>query len=210
MRLRVLFSLVISAWVVISLAGHRPVAAKPLAQATEAGPRAEVIEGFANVRAGPGTDYDLIGTMILGQSEAILGKATVGDYMWLKVVYFGGPDNAGWVLAGLMRVTGGDLSAVPDLAIPPTPTRPPTATLSAFGLPETELTPGEGTVAATAVPGQTQRPPTFTPPVIGIRPTLLPAQGVASGGGFPPALAIIVLFVMGVFAGAVSLIRNRG
>jgi len=173
----------------------------PLPQAgTPGGLRVEVFEDV-NVRAGPGTDYDLIGKLVAGQSETILGRATVGAFVWLKIVYFGGPDNTGWVLAGLVRVAG-DVNTLPEVAVPPTPTLPPTATLGAFV--EVTATPGGAAVVS-------ERLPTFTAPAPVIRPTLLPAQGLASGGGaFPPALAIIALLVMGVFAGLVSLIRSRG
>lgn len=181
----------------LSAPAVRSAVAAPPAQATAEGVRVEVFEDV-NVRAGPGTDYDLIGKMIAGQAEAVLGKATNGQFLWLKVVYFGGPENTGWVLSGLVRVVG-DVQAVPDLGLPPTPTRPATATLEVF-------------VEATTTPGpDAGRPPTFTPAAPSVRPTLLPVQGVASGSGaFPPALAIIVLFVMGVFAGLVSLVRSRG
>ncbi len=181
----------------LSTPSAQPASAAPAAQATAGGVQVEVFEDV-NVRAGPGTDYDLIGKLVPGQTETVLGKALNGQFLWLKVVYFGGPDNTGWVLSGLVRVVG-DLDAVPDLAIPPTPTRPATATLAVF-------------VEVTTTPGpEAGRLPTFTPPAPPIRPTLLPVQGAASGSGaFPPALAIIVLFVMGAFAGLVSLIRSRG
>lgn len=192
-------------WMAVSLLamGRMPVAAAPARQATLAGPQVQITEDV-NVRAGPGTDYDLIGRMVPGQTEAILGKVTVGSFVWLKVVYFGGPANTGWVLAGLVSVVG-DLNAVPEAEVPPTPTRPPTATLA--------VAPAETASSATAAtPGpDANRLPTFTPPALVVRPTLLPVQGVSSGsGGFPPALAIIILFVLGVFAGVVSLVRSRG
>lgn len=181
----------------VSAPSVRPASAAPQAQATAGGVQVEVFEDV-NVRAGPGTDYDLIGKLVPGQTETVLGKALNGQFVWVKVVYFGGPDNTGWVLSGLVRVVG-DLDSVPDLELPPTPTRPATATLEVFVEATTTPRPDEG------------RPPTFTPPAPPVRPTLLPVQGAAAGGGaFPPALAIIVLFVMGAFAGLVSLIRSRG
>jgi hypothetical protein len=162
------------------------------------GPRVEAFEDV-NVRAGPNTVFDPpIGRLVPGQTALILGKYPTAQYLWLKIVYFGGPNNEGWVVRELVR-TVGDLEAVPVVAeIPPTPTVPPTPTIP-FG--EITITPFAGE----------NRLPTFTPPVIVPQPTLLPAQGVLPNGGtFPPALAILVLFVLGVFAGGISLLRGRG
>jgi pimeloyl-ACP methyl ester carboxylesterase len=53
------------------------------------------------------------------------------------------------------------------------------------------------------------RKDTFTPPAVQARPTLLPAQGVREGAAFPPAVLIIVLFVLGSFGGILSLLRFR-
>ncbi|MBM2850805.1 MAG: SH3b protein, partial [Anaerolineales bacterium] len=136
----------------------------------EGGPRVEAfLDEPTNVRAGPGTDYDLVGTLVKGQSGAILGQVLRSPYVWLKIVYIGGPDNAGWVLKDLVRVAG-DLNTVPILDLPPTPTLPPTSTAA-----------GEA-FEGTPTPGP-QRLPTFTAPPPVVRPTLLPVQGVREGGG---------------------------
>lgn len=164
---------------------------------TPGGPRMEAFEDV-NVRAGPGTFYDQIGRVVPGQTAPILGKVTTQQWTWLKIVYFGGPNNEGWVVQQFVRVSG-DLAAVPELVeIPPTPTLPPTPTIP-FG-------------AITITPAaNANRPPTFTPPAIIARPTLLPEQGIApNGGAFPPALAIIGLFVLGVLLAGVSVVRGRG
>jgi uncharacterized protein YraI len=182
----------------LALAGasFQPAWAAPPLQDT--GPVAVAYqEEGANVRSGPGTVYDSVGRLIRGQSAPIIGQALVGSELWYQVVYFGGPDNTGWVWSPLVRVDG-NKDSVPSAPIPPTPTRLPTATLE-FGI---ELT-------ATPDPNA-NRLPTFTPPAVVIRPTLLPVQGVSAGGGFPPALVIIILFVLGVFAGGISLLRSRG
>lgn len=171
-------------------------AMSPAAQ--ESGPVAVAYqEEGANVRSGPGTEYDSIGRMIRGQSAPIIGQALNGDRLWYQIVYFGGPNNTGWVWDRLVRVDG-STDSIPQAAVPPTPTLLPTATLE-FGL----------LLTATPDPNA-NRPPTFTPPAVVIRPTLLPVQGVTRGGGVPPALIIIVLFVLGVFAGGISLLRSRG
>lgn len=161
--------------------------------------RVEVVDEFANIRAGPGAEYDLVGRMNRGQVGEILGKALRGQFLWVKVVYFGGPDNAGWVNinTGAVVVVG-NVDLVTELPIPPTPTLPPTTV------------PGIDTIFGTATPDPNlSRLPTFTPPPPVVRPTLLPAIGAETRGGFPPALAIISLFVLGGFGLLVSLIRQR-
>jgi hypothetical protein len=148
-----------------------------------------------NVRAGPGTDYDLIGTLIPGQSSEILGRSPAGN--WLKIRYVGGPNNEGWVLRDFVRVMG-DAPNMPTLMPPPTPTLPPT--------PRPINPEPEG--SATPDP-EANRLPTYTPPVVEARPTLLPAQGLRPASGFPPAAMILALFVLGSFGGVISLLRQR-
>jgi hypothetical protein len=147
-----------------------------------------------NIRAGPGTNYDLVGTLVKGQTGAILGRSS--DGFWLKIVYLGGPENTGWVYAPYVRVVGAEVPFIPTLVAPPTPTLPPTPT----GAVET--------LAGSPTPGP-QRLPTFTAPPPVVRPTLLPVQGVREGGGLPPALVIISLLVLGSFGALVSLLRRR-
>lgn len=174
-------------------------AVRQVATSTPPPIRVEVVDEFANIRSGPGANYDLVGRMNRGQSGEILGKAQLGQFLWLKIVYFGGPDNQGWVNVNTGAVIViGNVEAVPDLPIPPTPTLPPTTT------------PSTNTIFGTATPDvNAGRPPTFTPPPAVVRPTLLPALGAETRGGFPPALAIISLFVLGGFGWLVSLIRQR-
>jgi len=89
--------------------------------------RAEAYDQDVNVRSGPGTDYDRVGTLVRGQSGAILAQAqTYG--VWLKIVYIGGPDNTGWVAQDVVKVVG-DLGQAPTVVPPPTPTLPPAPTL---------------------------------------------------------------------------------
>lgn len=188
-----------------SLALLRPVWAespgRPAAQGTPTGPRVEVPgdPGFANVRAGPGGEYEIVGRLVLGQTAPIVGKVTLRQFVWYKIQYFGGPGNFGWV-SGNAVLTAGDVAGVPEVAaidIPPTPTLPPKPTLELGGV-----------LTATVSPAA-NRLPTFTPPAIIIRPTLLPEQGQTTGSGFPPALTIIILVLVGVFSGIAGLIRSR-
>jgi hypothetical protein len=181
------------------LALHLPAAiAAPGAQADTPTPpdlRVEIFQDV-NVRAGPGTDYDLVGVLIPGQTSAILGRSS--DSTWIKITYVGGPDNSGWVLRDLVRVIG-ELPSIPTVVAPPTPTLPPTRT------PEPGATSAGFNVEATA----SRYLPTFTAPAPAVRPTLLPVQGTRASIAFPPAILIIVLFVLGAFGGLVSLLRLR-
>jgi len=162
-----------------------------VASPTPPGTRVEAYQDV-NVRAGPSTYYDMVGIMVRGQSGAILGRSP--DSFWLKIEYIGGPDNTGWVYKDLVRVVG-DVFSVSTIIPPPTPTLPPTPT-------------GEVTLEGLATSEQSSLP-TFTAPPPVVRPTLLPIQGSRPSGGFPPALFIISLFVLGVFGGFVSLLRQR-
>ncbi len=175
----------------------RPVAAPPLQAATPTLPtlRAEAYDEDVNVRSGPGTEYERVGTLVRGQSGAILGQAqTIG--VWLKIAYVGGPDNTGWVSQDVVRVVG-ELSQAPTVLPPPTPTLPPRATSAITVTQALAVTP----IAA--------RLPTFTAPAPVVHPTLLPVQGVSESGSFPPAIIIISLFVLGSVGGLLSLLRRR-
>ena len=172
-----------------------PVAAQQASSATPPPVRVEVFQQ-TNVRAGPGTDYDQVGVLIAGQANEVLGRSP--DSTWLKIVFIGGPDNTGWVLRDLVTLVG-ELPNIPTIVAPPTPTLPPTPTAALFGTPDAEGTP---------LP-QANFLPTYTPPAPVVRPTLLPVQGTRQVVSFPPAVLIIVLFVLGAFAGMVSLMRTR-
>jgi len=90
---------------------------------------------------------------------------------------------------------------MPTIVPPPTPTLPPTTT----PLPDTT----QGSVFDSTATPNANRLPTFTAPAAVALPTLLPAQGVSTGGAFPPAVLIIVLLVLGTFGILVSLLRLR-
>ena len=100
----------------------------------------------------------------------------------------------------LVRVIG-DINTMPTVIPPPTPTLPPTTT----PLPGTTQGPD---FASTATP-VVNRLPTFTPPAAVAQSTLLPAQGITSSGAFPPAVLIIVLFVLGTLGILLSSVRLR-
>jgi hypothetical protein len=187
-----------------AVAGSRvEVAAPPGQAATETQPpnRVEILDtgaGDVNVRAGPGTDYDHVGVLVPGQTSPILGRNPAAT--WYEIEYIGGPNGVGWVSGDVVHVVG-DVNTMPTIVPPPTPTLPPTTT----PLPDTT----QGSVFDSTATPNANRLPTFTAPAAVALPTLLPAQGVSTGGAFPPAVLIIVLLVLGTFGILVSLLRLR-
>ncbi|MBI4770385.1 MAG: SH3 domain-containing protein [Chloroflexi bacterium] len=149
----------------------------------------------ANLRSGPGVTYGQIGVLVKGQSAPALGRSSGGD--WFQIRYPGVPDGVAWVYAPLVLLNV-PTTNLPVIEPPPTATPLATATI-------------DPTLAArfTLVPGGPTRLPTFTPPAPVVQPTLLPGVTVEERGGFPPALAIIGLFLIGVFGMIVSTIRRR-
>lgn len=118
-------------------------------------PAFRILTNSANVRAGPGTNYDPITYVYQGQSLEIIGRSN-GDYIWLNVLTESGVP--GWV-----AVEVGELDWPNDLleiqiaaTIPP----PPTPTM-------------------TATPTNTPVPPTATP----LSPSGSGDGGGDTGGG---------------------------
>ena len=71
-----------------------------------------------NCRTGPGKEYDYLGALLIGETAEVIGKNTVTDYWIIK-----NPDRDGncWLWGNYATVTG-DVSKLPEAAIPPTPT----------------------------------------------------------------------------------------
>lgn len=74
-----------------------------------------------NFRAGPSTDYDVIGTLYLGDELTVTGQTAAGD--WLAVTASDG--TTGWVFAELttLHVDLGGVAVAQN--VPPTPTAAP-------------------------------------------------------------------------------------
>ena len=105
---------VLAAVVLITLlAGVRAVSGQAPAEA-------EAIER-ANLRAGPGIDFPLVGEIVKGTRHPVVGRAA--RFPWLLIQTPAGP---GWVFQDLVRLTG-DLTAVPftEAVVGATPTAPP-------------------------------------------------------------------------------------
>jgi len=72
-----------------------------------------------NCRSGPGTVYDLIGQLLVGQTAIVLGRDSTSQY-WV----IDNPSNPGstcW-LWGQYATVSGDISTLPVVPVPPTPT----------------------------------------------------------------------------------------
>lgn len=100
-----------------------PVPAEPTATDTPAPAEAAVtVNSAMNIRGGPGTNYNVIGSANAGQRFTVTGKNPAGD--WWQINFNG---QAGWVFAQL--VTGENTGGVQVAAnIPAAPVVPPTNT----------------------------------------------------------------------------------
>ena len=123
---------------------------------------AVTVSQATNCRTGPGTGYDQLGALNVGQTGQIVGKYTPGNY-W--IINTPGGSGTCW-LWGQYATTSGDLSGLPEMVPPPTPTPRYTSTPK---------------VTSTPKPTHT---PTFTPaPVAPPAPSNL-AQTHTCAGGF--------------------------
>jgi hypothetical protein len=98
----------------------------PAFTSTPSVPTATVSEN-TNCRTGPGTQYDLIGALLIGQSAEVVGKNSASNYWIIK-----NPGKSGtcW-LWGQYATVSGNTSGLTEYAVPPTPTPLPTSTPTA-------------------------------------------------------------------------------
>lgn len=179
--------------------------------------------GEANLRTGPGLNFELVGTLTAGNPVPLIGRSV--RFPWLLVAWEDAPDGQAWVFEQLVRVIG-DITTVPIVEEPEPPTVDPTqeaiqataavllqtpgaaetATATAFAVPTGAFTQTPDG-ASGAVPGLL---PTFTPPEPYVQPSVLPPPVTSSPqrGGIPPAVLIISLGAMGVLTLAVGLLRR--
>ena len=97
----------------------------PAFTSTPSVPTATVSQN-TNCRTGPGTQYGLIGGLLVGQSAEVVGKNSASNYWIIKT-----PGGSGtcW-LWGQYATVSGNVAALQEYAIPPTPTPSPTFTPS--------------------------------------------------------------------------------
>jgi len=124
------------AWVAtefVALAEAREV---PVVGASLNGGNDAVIQQQLNVRSGPGTSFNSIGTLNAQDVVTLTGKDANGA--WLQINFAAGPDGKGWVNAAFVKATGvetlpivGDAGQVigtgapVDTPLPPQPTVAP-------------------------------------------------------------------------------------
>ncbi|MCE9645194.1 MAG: hypothetical protein K8S20_04270 [Chloroflexi bacterium] len=71
-----------------------------------------------NCRTGPGTEYDLIGALLIGQTAEVVGKSTATNY-W--IINTPGSSGTCWLWGNYATVTG-NTAILAEWPIPPTPT----------------------------------------------------------------------------------------
>lgn len=88
---------------------------------------AKVTAPALNVRAGPSTDYTIVGKLSLDDSVEVVGRNAASD--WLQIVYPEDSDGRAWIAAAYADLTG-SLATVPEVSAPPTATPEPAPALS--------------------------------------------------------------------------------
>lgn len=63
-----------------------------------------------NIRAGPGTDYAIIGTLKQGASAEIVGRSE--DGLWWAIQFLGSQNERGWVTAEFVRSVNGESAPI--------------------------------------------------------------------------------------------------
>jgi hypothetical protein len=102
-----------------------------------------------NVRAGPGTDYPVIGRLTEDQSAEIVGRDGFAD--WWQIVFTSENSQVGWVVAGGEFSKASNVGAVPTAEIPTPPAAaPPTSPATSDSLKPTiySFTANRYTIAA--------------------------------------------------------------
>ena len=145
-----------------------------------------------NIRAGPGTLFDIVGVLLPRQTVSVSGRSVGGD--WLMIDYPGDPGNFAWVYSPFMNTSPGEL---PIIEPPSTPTPEVTQTINP-------------TLAAQFIttPNPT-RMPTYTPGDPLVIPTYTDTYGASFLGGVPMGLVIIILVGLGGLLVLFSFISSR-
>jgi uncharacterized protein YraI len=133
-----------------------------------------------NVRRGPSTAYDVVGSLRAGNSARILGSNP--GRTWWKIECPGGTGEC-WVSGGHQFSTAENAENVAVAAVPPAPTQPPTAVAVADATytPTATVDP-QATPTATADPNA---PPTHTPTATSM--AAQPTSTATSQAGNPTA-----------------------
>jgi hypothetical protein len=179
--------------------------------------------GEANLRSGPGLDFEIVGTLVAGNPVPVIGRSV--RFPWLLVAWEDAPNGQAWVFDQLVQVIG-DITTVPIVEEPEAPTSDATQASIQETAAVLLQTPGAAetaTATAFAVPtgllSQTPESgggapagslPTFTPPPPYVQPEALetPEAADTRQGLIRPAVVIIALGAMGVLTLVVGLLRR--
>ncbi len=172
-----------------------PTVAIATVTGTPSGPMAVVVPGNEpqiNLRSGPGSLYDRVGVLLVGQSVPAKGRTPKGE--WILVDYPGVPGGTAWVYALYVKIV--PEMQLPIVEPPPTPTLAQTATI-------------DPTLAARfVITLEPTRLPTFTPPPPLAIPTFMAESG-PSLTRVPMGFVILGLAALGLFFGVVALAQGR-
>lgn len=178
--------------------------ATPPPAPTISGPAVLVTE-TVNVRAGPGTEFDVVGQYYRGQWAPATGK-NAEPPTWWQVVYEAAPGQRGWVSAQYavpnaealkLPVVWGTATALAPTAVP--------ATTAATQPPAPTAAPAEPSKpVATAVPGVTTAPAASPASAAAtVTPVTPSAVGQGANAGVadlaPPIGAVLVLVGFGLW-----------
>lgn len=158
-----------------------PVAAEAQAAPATATPvpaTLTITSDLVNVRSGPGTEFDLVGTAATGETFTVLAKTAAAD--WWQVCCVEGQN--GWVFGELAAVQGAEgvpVAAAAPVAAAPVAEAAPAATAApaAGSAGEVAATVPAATEVAAAEPSPTPAPPAAAAP---------PDPNAASEGYFDP------------------------
>ena len=144
-----------------------------------------------NVRSGPGTEYDRVGTLVANQEAVAKGRTEGGS--WILIEYQGGPDGYAWVYSSYVDYVG----ELPIVVVPNTPTPRITNTI-------------DPTLAAQfIITIEPTRLPTFTEPAPLSIPTFQTVTGVNVSGGIPMGMIIVICGILGIMIGLFALSQRR-
>lgn len=178
------------------VSAENPAGVAPqIATSTPSGPMAEVVPGNeerVNLRSGPGTKYELVGVLLVGQRVPAMGRSPAGE--WIQIEYPGVPGGVAWVYAPFVKID--PPVQLPIVEPPPTPTLLYTLTI-------------DPTLAARFIVTEAPtRLPTFTPPGPLAIPTFTDASA-GTVGNVPMGFIVIGLAALGILFGLISFVQGR-
>lgn len=171
-------------------AAQMPTGSLPTVTSTFGGPMAVVKPGSEpqiSLRSGPGTLYERVGVLLLGQKVPARGVSPKKE--WIQVLYPGAPGGLAWIYAYYVDIE--PPTNLPIVEPPPTPTLAQTATIDPT------------LVARFVITIEPTRLPTFTPPPPLSIPTFV-AEQAPSVSAVPMGFVILGLAALGVFLGVVA------